>query len=106
MEDLYYKFPNIGISKNSERAVIETWLRKKGTDRKWYLWHHKKNITFTNLANKEMQLNSEIANLIRAVYTTMVLGVVNKTHIKMEGSPLTLDPDQRSEKERLKKFYT
>lgn len=100
-------FPTIQIRKSGlGESVIETWVRKKGTNRKWYLSHFLRTVYYSNDSTRDMVLFGYLGNFISEVYKFQTLGVIDKAAISLtwnNGCPgIVLDPDQRSEVERVK----
>lgn len=107
----YIIFPEIFIQQNHQlnQSIIKTWVRKRGTNRKWYLSLFLQTIYHNEGADKNVELFGIMGNLISDIYKFQTLGIVNKKTLSLTWNNghkgIVLDPDQRSEIERIKNIH-
>ncbi len=96
------RFPLINFTRNANRVTLETDVRVKHTDGKWYIQHHIKTCSITT----EHDLMQYLQNFYSEAYFSLKLSMVDPKMKFLTGEPLfELDDDQRSEEERIRNIY-
>ena len=87
-----------------ESLKMDTYLRTKYRG-KWYLWHfHRDRDISSDPGKRENDILTEIEQFHGEVYRVMILGKIAPKSVHplvFDRSVFELDPDQRSEEERL-----
>lgn len=98
----------IKIYNEKEILKIDTYLRKKHRG-KYYLWHFHKDREIRNTPGlRENDILNEIEQFHAEVYRVLILGKIAPKAVDprvFDRSIFELDPDQRSEEERLTPEY-